>query len=218
MAGLPKSFAKMGFKKGWAAFKQSRKKKSAHKRIRKEYKKVKAPKGLRLLPPPVAKRKGSGSMKISKQKLSALKARASSAISRARNSSTFKNHGEAIQAIGLGAAGAVASSYAIGMIPVPAALPKPGAIKSAVQAGAGVFLAMQKNKHLKYAGYGMAVLGVVGIARELLNVPTFAGEVDEGMYGELLEGDEEYMGELAYAGDPAFMGDPMGSSAFDPFN
>lgn len=216
MAGLPKSFAKMGFKKGWAAFKQSRKKKQAHKRIVREYKKVKAPKGIRILSPVPVKRKGSG-MKIAKAKIQALRARASKAVSRARNSGTFKNHGEAIQAIGLGAIGAVASSYGIGMIPLPASLPKPGAIKSGLQAGAGVFLAMQKNKQLKYAGYGMAVLGVVGMVREILNIPTFAGEVDAGMFGELLQGDEAYMGQ----GDLAYMGQPMGeplSGGFDPFN
>lgn len=217
MAGLPKAFAKMGFKKGWASFKKSRKQKKAHKRIVKSIARTRAPKGIRLLAPPTPTRKGS-SVKISKVKIAALRERASKALSKARNSGTFKNHGEAIQAIGLGAAGAVASSYAIGMIPVPASLPKPGAIKSALQAGAGVFLAMQKNKQLKYAGYGMAVLGVVGVARELFNVPTFAGEVDAGMYGELLQGDEDFMGD-----DGEFMGDPMAGApvmmgdSFNPF-
>ncbi len=205
MAGLPKSFAKMGFKKGWAAFKRTR----AAKKIHKQIKRNPAPKGIRVLPPTFHKKKGSA-MKISKNKLHALKERASKALSKARNSGTFRNHGEAMQAIGLGAVGAVASSYGIGMIPIPASLPKPGAIKSGVQAAAGVFLAMQKNKHLKYAGYGMAVLGVVGIARELFNVPSFAGEVDAGMYGELIAGDETYMGEGELLGAPL-------SGGFDPF-
>lgn len=216
MAGLPKAFAKMGFKKGWAAFRKSRKKGKAHNYARsQERARRTAPKGIVVATYHPPKKKGSG-MKISKQKLSALKARASSALAKARNSGTFKNHGDAIQAIGLGAAGAVASSYAIGMIPVPASLPKPGAIKSAVQAGAGVFLAMQKNKQLKYAGYGMAVLGVVGVARELFNVPTFAGEVDLGMYGELLQGDEEFMGDEDFMGQP-LAGAPLMGESFNPF-
>lgn len=218
MAGLPKAFAKMGFKKGWASFKKSRKQKKAHNRIVAAQKPRKHhPKGIRLLAPPATSHRKGSSVKISKVKIAALRERASKALSKARNSGTFKNHGEAIQAIGLGAAGAIASSYAIGMIPVPASLPKPGAIKSGVQAAAGVFLAMQKNKQMKYAGYGMAVLGVVGVARELFNVPTFAGEVDAGMYGELLQGDEEFMGDNEFMGDPMAGAPVMMGDSFNPF-
>lgn len=223
MSGLPKKFAQMGFAKGWAAFRKASKQRSAHKRIVKDQAKARPPKGVKLLkhPDPV-KRKGSG-MKISKEKLAALKSRASRAASKVRNSGAFKNHGDAAMAIGLGAAGGIGSSFAIGMLPLPASLPKPAAIKSAAQAALGVVLAMQKNKMVKYAGYGAAVLGVVGVARDLFNVPSFAGEVDAAMYGELLEGDSEFMGENGewmgdpLAGDP-LAGDPlMGSSTYQPF-
>lgn len=215
MAGLPKKYASMGFAKGWAAFRKALKQRSAHKRIVKSQAKAKPPKGIKLLSPTGPKRKGSG-MKISKEKLAALKSRASRAVSKARNSAVFKDHGDAAMAIGLGAAGGVASSFAIGMIPLPASLPKPGAIKSAAQAAVGVVLAMQKNKMVKYAGYGMAVLGTVGVARDLFNVPSFAGEVDSAMYGELLQGDDEFMGD----GDGDFMGAPLGAplgASYDPF-
>ena len=202
MAGLPKVYAKMGFKKGWAEFKRKRAAGKAHKRIVRSQASAKPPAGVVM-----AKKRKGGGMKISKERLAELKGKASKAMARARagGAATFRNHGEAIQAIGLGAGGAIASSYAIGMIPVPAALPRPDVVKSGVQCVAGVVLSMQKQKQLKYAGYGMAVVGLLGVARGLFSVPTFAGEVDAGMYGELFQGEEEFMGEVLQ-GDSAPMG------------
>lgn len=200
MNGLPKKYARLGFKKGWAAFKKFRGSKGAFNTLRlpSKKKKTSAVTVHKRGAPQMARHSKKGS------RVAALRSKASRALSKARNSGVFKNHADAAIAIGLGAAAGIGTSFAVGAIPLPASLPKPAAIKSALQAGLGVVLAMQKNKYLKYAGYGAAVLGVVGIARDLFNVPSFAGEVDEALYGELLEGDEEFMGS-----DGQWMGDPM---------
>lgn len=213
MSGLPKKYARLGFKKGWAAFKKFKGSKGSFNTLR-----LKKKPQTRTVT--VHKKEGRTMAKSkSPSKVAALRAKASRAISKARNSNVFKNHGDAALAIGLGAGGGIATSFAVGAIPLPASIPKPASVKSALQAAIGVVLAMQKNKYLKYAGYGSAVLGVVGIARDLFNVPSFAGEVDEAMYGELLEGDEEFMGS-----DGQWMGGAMGeplagddSGSFSPF-
>jgi len=196
MNGLPKKYARLGFKKGWAAFKRFRGSKGAFNTKRLPTKKKTGTtvtvhkKGA----PPMAKKTGS--------KVAALRAKASRALSKARGAGV--KHGDTLLAIGLGGAAGIATSFAVGAIPLPASLPKPAAIKSGLQAALGVGMAFQKNKYVKYAGYGAAVLGIVGLARDLFNVPSFAGEVDEALYGELLEGDEEFMG-----ADGQWMGDPM---------
>ncbi len=208
MAGLPKKFAKMGFAKGWAAFRKvHRKTKAAHKKAT-----TKAPARHKAAPAvTVHKRKGSG-MKISKERLEAMKGSVSKALAKVR-AAKATDGGEMALAVAEGIGAGVASSYAIGMIPVPAALPKPAMIKSAIQVAAGFGLALAvKNKHAKYAGFGMAVIGGIGLARELFPIPTFAGEVDEGMYGADWTPDG-YMGNDGGEWMAEPLGEPLGSES-----
>jgi len=198
MAGLPPKYAKMGFSKGWKAFRATHKKtKAAHAAA--STKKAE----------PVAKKR-SGGMKISKERLESMKSSVSKALAKVR-AAKATDGGEMALAVVEGIGGGVASSYTIGMIPVPASLPKPAMIKSGVQLAAGFALALAiKNKHAKYAGYGMAIMGGLGLARELFPIPTFAGEVDESMYGAdwTPEGMNEPLGydEQIFTG----MGEPLG--------
>jgi len=201
--GLPKQFAKMGFKKGWAAFKKFKGSKGAF-----NTKKITVKKKVSTTKKPIvhSAKKGASPMAESK-KMVALKSRLSGALKKARVG--VHSPGEAALAIGEGLGGAIATSYAIGAIPT-GSLPRPGAIKSIAQIVLGGFLATRKNKHLKYVGFGTAIIGGVSLAREFLPVPTFAGEVDSALYGEEFMGDEfigDPMGE-EFMGDN-FMGDPM---------
>jgi len=209
MAGLPAKYAKMGFSKGWKAFRAVHKKtKAAHAAATKKAE-------------PVVKKR-SGGMKISKERLEGMKASVSKALAKVR-AAKATDGGEMALAVAEGIGAGVASSYAIGMIPVPAALPKPAMAKSALQVAAGFGLALAvKNKHAKYAGYGMAIMGGIGLARELFPIPTFAGEVDESMYGAdwTPEGLNEPLGfeEAMSTG----MGEPLGaepaaSGTYSPF-
>lgn len=215
--GLPKQFAKMGFKKGWAAFKKFKGSKGAFntKRVKVS---VKTKKNSTTKKPIVHSAKKGASPMAESKKMLALKSRLSSALKKARVG--VHSPGEATLAIGEGLGGAIVTSYAIGAIPT-GSLPRPGAIKSVAQILLGGFLATRKNKHLKYLGFGTAIIGGVSLAREFLPVPTFAGEVDSALYGEEFMGDEfmgdPLMGEGEYMGDP-MMGDPMmGEETVSPY-
>lgn len=125
-------------------------------------------------------------MKISKDRFQEMKDKASKALKRARETGQVKNAGEAAAVIGVGLAAGVVSSLGLGAIPMPAAVGDKGALlKDAVQAGGGVFLMLQKNKWMKYAGAGIALLGGADFLRRVLPVavPTMAGEADDLMYG-----------------------------------
>jgi len=189
--GLPKQFAKMGFAKGWAAFKRF--KGTSGKKPRKATVKVATKKKPTTTKKPIvySTAKKGASMADSK-KTSALKARLSNALKKGR--AGIHSPGEAAIAIGEGLGGGIATSYLVGALPT-GKMPRPGAIKSVLQLGLGVFLATRKNKHLKYVGFGTAIVGGMSLARELLPVPTFAGEVDSALYGEEFMGEGEYMGE-----------------------
>lgn len=217
MAGLPKTYAKLGFKKGWAAFKK------VHNKTKKKHRQAvaKLHKSTSKNPAVTVHKKGSG-MKISKEKLEALHGRIKSAVNRAKAAKNT-DAGEMAIAVGTGLLAGVASSYGIGMIPVPAKLPKPAAIKSGIQTAAGFALAlMVKNKHARAAGYGMALIGGMGLLREILPLPTFAGEVDEGMYGADWSPDG-YLGnendQTEWQGNEMNepLGEPLGAELISPF-
>lgn len=214
MAGLPKKFAKMGFAKGWKAYRQTKSPRKAKKRTAaRATPKRKAPARKRASSTAVTVHKrSSGMSKLTKNRIAAMKTSVSKALAKVR-AAKATDGGEMAIAVGEGIAAGVASSYAIGMLPVPASLPKPAMIKSAIQVAAGFGLALAiKNKHAKYAGFGMAIIGGIGLARELFPIPTFAGEVDEGMYGADWTPDG-YMGneDTPWMNEP--MGEPMGSEA-----
>lgn len=209
--GLPKQFARLGFKKGWAAFKKFRGSKGAF-NTKKAPKTVKVKTRSKPKAQVIVAKKGPAKMADTK-KVSALKSRLSGALKRAKGA-IKDGPGEGLLMVGEGVASGIASAYIIGAIPVPAGLPKPGLIKSLIQTGAGIGLMFVKNKHARYAGAGMAIVGLISTSREFLPVPTFAGEVDAALFGESFDGDE-FMGEdgqvlLGYDTDGnAIMGDPM---------
>lgn len=224
MAGLPKKYARLGFKKGWAAFKKFKGSKGVF--VRRSKVKIKAKGGTKTVTATVRK---VGEMSSGKKtEVAALKSRLSSALGRARGAVKMDNPMDAAIAIGEGLGAGVASAYALGAIPTPSFIPKPGLVKSGLQLAIGVFLATRKNKHAKYAGFGMSIVGGMSMIREVLPVPTFAGEVDTAMFGEEYAGDPmgegellgwDEMGDPVYAGDP--LGDPLGaevqSPAFNPY-
>lgn len=218
-SGLPKQFAKMGFSRGWAAYKRTPAYKAKH-AAQRPRKNKSAPKKKRPARPvhhakkkrpahhPVVvhtSRKGSSSMKVSKSKMAALLSRVKghAAKLRAAKSTDITEVG---LALGEGLAAGVTSSYLFGAIPVPASLPKPAAIKSAAQMAAGVAAAvMVKNKHVRYAGMGIAMVGGIGLLREIFPIPTMAGEVDASMFGEPLGYDSPDL--MGWSGG---MGEPLG--------
>lgn len=229
-SGLPKMYAKMGFKKGWAAYKRARGSKSGKKKAAKKaptrpmhHAKKKHPKKHSHSAGAVvvhhSSHRGGSSVKVSKHRLQEFKDKLKRASARLRGS---KDMGlmDAGLAMGEGIAGGLISTYAIGMIPVPASLPKPGLIKSGLQMALGITGAvMLKNKHLRYMSMGAATLGGVGVIREFVTLPTFAGEVDEAMYGESGAMQDNY----AYSRDSRTMGEPLGeplgaeTGTFNPF-
>jgi len=217
-SGLPKQNAKMGFGPGWAAHKRSPgyRAKFGGKKKRKTSPRPKAKKAApirhkkkKAAPLPVVHvhpKKGSGSMKVSKAKMVALMARMKGHAARIRAAKST-DMADVGLALGEGLAAGVASSYGFGMLPIPASLPKPGAIKSGAQCAAGVAMAvMSKNKHIRYAGMGMAFMGGLGVLREIIPIPTMAGEVDASMFGEPLGYDGN-------GGQAAFMGEPLGGDS-----
>lgn len=224
-SGLPKQYAKMGFGPGWRAYKRSpayraKHGKSGGSRPKAKKKAHKAParpahhpkKKKHASVPAVVHhhpKKGSSSMKVSKSKMAALMARVKGHAARLRKAKSM-DLAEVGLALGEGLAGGVASSYAFGMIPVPASLPKPAAIKSAAQMASGIGLAvMMKNKHIRYAGMGMAMVGGMGLLREIFPIPTMAGEVDASMFGEP---DPSLMGwNGGGMGEP--LGEPLGGES-----
>jgi len=221
-SGLPKQYAKMGFSRGWAAYKRTPGYKAKHggaKPRKSRPKKKSAPrppmrhKAKKSAPVPVVHshtKKGSSSMKVSKSKMAALLARVKGHAAKIRAAKSTDVMDVSL-ALGEGLAAGVASSYGFGMLPIPASLPKPGAIKSAAQCASGVALAvMSKNKHIRYAGMGMAFMGGLGVIREIIPVPTLAGEVDASMFGEPLGYDPnpELMG---WNGNG--MGEPLGAES-----
>jgi len=227
-AGLPKQFARLGFKKGWAAFRKFKGSKGAFNTLKLKAKK-KTGSGSRVV---TVHKKGvpaMGKAVATSSKTAALKARLASALRRARGSVKVTDPMEAGIAILEGFGGGVATSFALGAIPT-GSLPKPGLIKSGAQAIIGGVMAFQKNKHVRYIGYGTAVVGLISVARELFPIPTFAGEVDTAMFGEDFSGEEEFLGydengvavygdplqgEGEYMGDP-LMGDPLMGEAAQP--
>ena len=125
-------------------------------------------------------------MKVSKKRFTDMKESARKALTRARESGQVKDAADAAKVIGIGVAAGVGSSMALGAVPIPF-LPadKSPMVKSLAQAGLGGFLMMKKNKMLRYAGAGMAILGAADLIKRLLpvSVPTMAGEADEMMFG-----------------------------------
>ncbi len=223
--GLPAKYARMGFKKGWAAFRKFKGSKGQF-NTKKSSVKIKTKSGTKTTTATVRK---VGDMSANKKtQVAALKSRLAGALGRARGAVKMDNPVDALVAVGEGLGAGVASAYALGSIPTPAFIPKPGLVKSGLQLGLGLFLATRKNKHAKYAGFGMAVIGGMSMIREVLPVPTFAGEVDTAMFGEEYAGEGmgegellgwDEMGDPVYAGDP--LGDPLGepvqSAAFNPY-
>ena len=200
----------MGFKKGWAAFKKFKGTKGAFNTKR-------APKTVkvktRVTPKAATPAKKGTAIMADTKKVTALKSRLAGALKRAKGAMK-DGPGEGLLMVGEGLGAGVASAYLFGALPVPASLPKPGMIKSGAQTALGVGLMFVKNKHARYAGAGMAIIGGLSLIREFLPVPTFAGEVDAALYGEAFDG-EEFAGDdgsvlLGYDADGnAVMGDPM---------
>ncbi len=143
-------------------------------------------------------------VRISKEKLNGLTSRLSSALARARQAKSM-DAAEMGVAVAEGLAAGVATSYVIGMIPVPGFVPRPDIVKPLVQGAAGFGLGvMAKNKHLKYMGYGTCLIGAMGVLRAAFPIPVLAGEVDGAMYGE----------PLGWTSDEGtFMGDASNSEA-----
>lgn len=182
--GLPAKYAKMGFKKGWAAFRSAKRGRSmghSHKTSHKKTHTKHHPVTVFQLSGPA--KIGGNSVKISKSRLQELADKARRAMAKVREMKTT-DAAEAGIAIAEGAAGAVGSSWLLGMIPVPANLPRPGAWKAVAQIAVGVGAAtLAKSKHIRYPGYGAAIIGAIGLAREFYPLPALAGEVDTFMYG-----------------------------------
>lgn len=208
--GLPKKYAKLGFKKGWAAFKKFKGTKGQFNTLRLKSKKS---------PRPVVTVHKRGAPQMAKaiavaksSKVAALKSRLASALKRARGAVKASDPMEAAVAIGEGFAGGLATSYLFGSIPT-GSLPKPGLIKSGAQTLTGAVMAFQKNKHIRYVGYGTAIVGLISVARELFPIPTFAGEVDTALFGDDFNGDEELLGYdengMPVFGTSAEMADPI---------
>jgi len=208
--GLPKKYAKLGFKKGWAAFKKFKGTKGQFNTLRLKSKKS---------PRPVVTVHKRGAPQMAKaiaiaksSKVAALKSRLSSALKRAKGAVKASDPKEAAFAIGEGFVGGVATSYLFGSIPT-GSIPKPALVKSVAQTLTGAILAIQKNKHLRYVGYGTAIVGLVSVARELLPIPTFAGEVDTALFGDDFNGEEELLGYdengMPVFGTSAQMSDPI---------
>jgi len=222
-SGLPKMYAKMGFKKGWAAYKRARggkktatasrpKAKASVPAKRKKQKRAASV-------PAVHHSKGGSSMsrsvKISKSRLQEFKDKLKRAHSKVRAAKDLDLM-EVGLATGEAIAVGVASSFSIGLIPVPHSMPKPGLVKSGLQTVLGIGGAVAfKNKHIRYACLGAAVLGGVGVMREFLPIPSFAGEVDEAMYGAMGPNDD-YAFSLPGMGEP--LGEQLGEAGtFNPY-
>lgn len=164
MAGLPKKYAKMGFSKGWKAYKKA--KRSTTKKKPAQRKSSTTTKGA------IVARK-----KSSKRKRRTTRRKIASAYRRSRPTIQRTMRGIPMAAIdtGLGVAGAIGSAAAIQMLPI-----EDQKTKAFVQLGVGLaaFAMLQpKNRMLKMTAAGTALAGALAVVKSTpeMNLPLIAG-------------------------------------------
>lgn len=208
--GLPKAFAKLGFAKGWKAFKASKKTRTkkaptrarAKTRVKTKALVISRPKKIRKIT--VTQKLGGSKM----SRLSKFKGKFKSVIT----SRTAMETGITIAEIG---AGGIIGSMAFGALPLPVNFTRPGLVKSSSQfVVLGLLALMIKERHSRTILAGGAALGLVGTVKELMpKVPALAGEMDYAMYGDPLNGDPlAGMDEETGALSDSFEGDPLAGS------
>lgn len=170
--GLPKKYAKLGFKKGWAAYKKT----DAYKRR----------KGIKVASKPTKKKtisrktepkrtnnvkRSTGTVKRTIQKSKRVVKSGAKKMIKGINKKSVTN---SLVNVLFGVLGAIGGNVAVNMIPLK--MPK---LKSAIPVLGGVVLSTQKNNAIKMAGLGMAISGGVAMSKTFLpNVKWLAGEED----------------------------------------
>jgi len=171
MNGLPKKFAKLGFKKGWALFRKSRGRASApgkpkkvrrHKRAKKTGTPARNPSNGGVV---MAKKRG--------RKRAAVK-RAAHRVARRIGAGMDTKPGKVLMAAGVAAAGGIATSYALNHIPKVKDMSQ--TVKSGAQVAAGIAaILFGKKKWIKGLGAGAVIAGVFGVSKSVLKLDPMAG-------------------------------------------
>lgn len=174
MAGLPKKFAKMGFKKGWPAFratKGGRKKAKAKKHTRHARpKRAKARKRIRKA---TGEPQKEGVKMARRRKRGGFRGRARRVVRRARVGMETRP-GKVVMSALEATGGAILSSLIVNQSPV--IKDQATTVKSAVQGGIGLAAIMfVRNRHVKSLGAGAVVAALMGIAKDMLKVNPLAG-------------------------------------------
>lgn len=159
MLGLPAKYAKMGFSKGWKAYRKSKQKPTRKARKRKN--KITKTKTRRT----AIKRRVSG-------KIARFKTRKQKGATMAKGKRGLNVMNE-LQSIGIGAAGAVGGTMIGNAIPI--ADPRLKAIMPLI---AGILLSgFGKSAMLKKLAYGMSIGGALSTIKAIApNIPMLAGE------------------------------------------
>jgi len=175
MAGLPKRFAKMGFKKGWAAFRATmgggRKKAKAKKHTR--HARPKRARAAKRNRKPTGEHQEKGVTKMAKRRKRSVRGRARRAVRRMRTGMESRP-GKILTMAVSAAAGGVLTSLAVNNAPM--IKDQNSTVKSAVQGAIGVGAIMfVRNRHVKSLGAGAVIAAVMGIAKSMLKVEPLAG-------------------------------------------
>lgn len=174
MAGLPKRFAKMGFKKGWAAFRAgggARKKAKAKKHTRHARPK-RARKAAKKTRKPTGEHQEKG-VQMAKRRRKSVRGRARRAVRRVRAGMETRP-GKVVTMALSAAAGGILTSLAVNNAPV--IKDQSSMVKSGAQGALGLAAIMfVRNKHVKSLGAGAIIAGVMGLAKSMLKVEPLAG-------------------------------------------
>ena len=159
--GLPKKYAKMGFKKGWKAYKAS-KRKPARKTARKATSRAVAK---RSTPTKTARKRGGGTAVVSKRK-------------RPRTARGFVDAStRAMMNVGIGVSGAVTTAGVVNALPIQSTQGK--AWTQTLLGVATAVLSPRKMRWLRVAGAGAAMHGGISVVKSMgFILPLLAG-VDE---------------------------------------
>lgn len=212
-SGLPKKYAKMGFAKGWKAFKRLKKAKPAPTRKRAKSKPQATSRAIVVAKPKVIvkwKTKLKESGRKMRGSISKFKNKFKSAV-------TSKTAIEMGVTVGEVAAGGILGSLAFGAIPVPKTFTRPDLVKSSAQfVVSGLLALIIKEKHTRTVLAGSSALGLVGTVKAFFpKVPALAGEADFQFYGDPLDGDP-LDGMDGEDGQSVFSGDPLAGNV-SPF-
>jgi hypothetical protein len=174
MPGLPKRFAKMGFKKGWAAFRagggaSKRTKAKKHTRHARP-KRARAAKKTRK---PTGTHQEKGVTKMAKRRRKSVRGRARRAVRRVRAGMETRP-GKVVTMALSAAAGGILTSLAVNNAPV--IKDQSSTVKSVAQGALGIAAIMfVRNKHVKSLGAGAVIAAVMGAAKSMLKVEPLAG-------------------------------------------